>query len=184
MAAQFPEHTSETISKDTKELFQVVEKQYGFIPNLYRSMATSDVLPKSYAYLNDMFNKSAFDATGYLVVTMTASRINGCTYCMAAHTVASEWFEVDKSVIEDLRNGAALSDPKLEALRVFTLKMIDSAGAVRNHELEAFLSAGWTPTHALDVVVGLALKTLSNFSNNLSNPSLDQQFAKGIWEEA
>ncbi|MER6593752.1 carboxymuconolactone decarboxylase family protein, partial [Micromonospora purpureochromogenes] len=77
-----------------------------------------------------------------------------------------------------------LADPTLEALRRFTLAVLDHCGAVPQGELDAFLAAGWRPRHALDVVLGVGTYTISTFANRLTGAPLDSALAGYAWEPA
>jgi alkylhydroperoxidase family enzyme len=45
-----------------------------------------------------------------------------------------------------------------------------------------FLNAGFTPQQALEVVLGIGLKTLSNYTNHLADTPLDEAFAGRAWQ--
>ena len=68
-----------------------------------------------------LFDKTNLSETERQIVLMTNNRLNGCTYCMAAHTSISKMAKVPADVIESLRNGTAIAEPKLEALCVFAV---------------------------------------------------------------
>ena len=51
-------------------------------------------------------------------------------------------------------------------------------------EVAAFLSVGYTRAQILEVIVGIAFKTLSNFTNHLADTPIDKQFASFEWEPA
>ncbi|BCJ59097.1 carboxymuconolactone decarboxylase family protein [Micromonospora endophytica] len=68
--------------------------------------------------------------------------------------------------------GTPLPDERLEALRLFTLAVLDHRGAVPDEELSAFLAAGFQPRHALDVVLGVGTYTISTFANRLTRAPL------------
>ncbi len=48
----------------------------------------------------------------------------------------------------------------------------------------AFLGAGYNRAQILEVIVGIAFKTLSNFTNHLADTPIDKQFAPFAWEPA
>lgn len=83
--------------------------------------------------------------------------------------------------IEALRTGESLADAKLEALRQFTLALVKKYGQISEEEQGAFLAAGYEPKHALEVLVGIAQKTLSNFVNHLAQTPLDDFAKKYAW---
>ena len=74
-----------------------------------------------------------------------------------------------------LRDGGALADPRLEALRQFTVRVLETRGRVPEAEVATFLEAGFTRTHALEVVLGIAVKVMSNYTNSLAGTPLDEE---------
>ncbi|NET11329.1 MAG: carboxymuconolactone decarboxylase family protein [Symploca sp. SIO2B6] len=114
---------------------------------------------------------------------MTNNRLNGCTYCMAAHTAVSKKFRVDDDVIAALRSGSPINDPKLEALRTFAIIIHETHGRPTEEQIEAFLAAGYTKRTILEVIVGTSLKVLSNYTTPIVKPELDKVFASMAWSE-
>lgn len=51
----------------------------------------------------------------------------------------------------------------------------------RNH-VEAFLAAGFTEKQILDVVLAIAVKTISNYTNHLFGTPLDAAFRPREWK--
>jgi hypothetical protein len=47
--------------------------------------------------------------------------------------------------------------------------------------LDRFLEAGFLPANVFDVLVGVAIKTISNYSNHLANTPLDKAFESARW---
>ena len=84
--------------------------------------------------------------------------------------------ELSEDVIRAAGSGTPIDDKKLEALRLFTHKMVDQRGVLNEGELDAFLAAGYTPENALEVVLGIAMKTLSNYANHLMDTPIDAPF--------
>lgn len=103
---------------------------------------------------------------------------------MPAHTVIAQGAGVPADVIEALRNRQPLPDERLEALRTFTLKLVRNRGRVSESDLEAFHAAGFTPRHLLEVILGIAQKTMSNYINAIAETPLDAPFASHAWQPA
>ena len=76
-----------------------------------------------------------------------------------------------------LKEGCPLSETRLEALRRFTESPIEKRDHVAGPEVQAFLDAGFSRQEVLEVILGLALKTLSSSTNNLAGTPLDEAFA-------
>lgn len=51
-------------------------------------------------------------------------------------------------------------------------------------EIEAFLDAGYSRGQVLEVVLGVGVKTLSNYTNHLAGTPLDNAFEKAAWAKA
>ena len=48
-------------------------------------------------------------------------------------------------------------------------------GAVSDAQLQAFLDAGYTQQQSIEVVLGVALATLSNYTNNLAQTEINPE---------
>ena len=84
----------------------------------------------------------------------TASRIHSCNYCMAAHSFISTSSGVPADVVKALRNNTPIADAKLEALRQFTIVMVNSRGWPDANEVQAVIAAGYSQQTVLEVVLG------------------------------
>lgn len=177
----FTVHTQETAPQGSKEILQGVEQAYGFVPNLMATLAESPAAVEAYATLAGIFDKSEFTSTERQVVLMTNNRLNGCTYCMAAHSAISKMQGVPADVISTLRAGTAFTDTKLEALRTFTSKVVENRGLVSEADTETFIAAGYSKGNILEVILGTSLKTISNYTNHIANTPVDGVFQAETW---
>ena len=84
-------------------------------------------------------------------------------------------------VAASIRDGKPLDDPKLAALRDFTSEVVATRGRPAAEELDRFLSVGYTETQVLEIVLAVAIKTISNFTNHLLETPLDDVFAGRSW---
>lgn len=177
-------HDESTAPEAARESLKLAKGRYGFLPNLLAVMSESPALLKGYLALGELFDKTAFSNTERQVVLLAASRENGCHYCVAAHSTVAEMAKVPSTVIEALREGHPIADTKLEALRIFVVKVVNSRGWPTEGEIQAFLRAGYTHRHIFDVVLGVGYKTLSNYANHIADTPLDQPFQAKEWKKA
>jgi hypothetical protein len=61
-----------------------------------------------------------------------------------------------------------LAEPQLEALRLFTLEVLATTGAVTDAAMRDFLVAGYTARNALEVVLSLGTYTISTLANRMT----------------
>jgi len=177
----FDVHTKETAQTKSAELLATAEKSYGFIPNLLGIFAESPATLKAYQIIGRIFDESSFSPTERQLVILTASRLNECYYCVAAHSTVAEMQKVPADVIEAIRNDQPIADSKLQALRTFTTAVIEKRGWVTGDDTEAFLAAGYTKEQILEVILGISFKTLSNYVSHIAEPPLDDAFAPKAW---
>ncbi|WP_144157146.1 carboxymuconolactone decarboxylase family protein [Paraburkholderia sp. BCC1885] len=179
----FTTYTAENAPEASKAALEDVKKNFGFIPNLSGNMAESPELLAAYGALWDLFAKTTFSATEQQLVYLTVSFENECRYCMAGHTTLSKMFKIDEAVINAVRAGQAIPDAKLEALHSFTTKIVRNRGWVSDQDTDAFLAAGYTRRNALEVVLGVATKTISNYTNHIAHTQNDGFMAGNEWKK-
>jgi alkylhydroperoxidase family enzyme len=59
---------------------------------------------------------------------------------------------------------------------------VEQRGWVEPDQMNDFLDAGYSSQQALEVVLGIGLKTLSNYTNHLADTPLDEAFAGRAWQ--
>ena len=160
----------------------IQEKMGGMLPNLYRQMAGAPAVLEAYLDLSDLLGKSSFSPAEQQLILLTASARNGCVYCVAAHSSGARMAKLDKSAIEAVRDGAEIEDGKLQALRAYVEEVMETRGKVTDAGMQAFQDAGYTQTQAMEAMIGISMKALSNnFSRMFSTP-LDGFLEKMKWD--
>jgi AhpD family alkylhydroperoxidase len=178
----FTLHTVATAPAASQPLLTGATQAYGFLPNLLAGMAESSALLEGYMTLAGIFNKTALSETERQIILMTSNRLNGCTYCMAAHTTLSQGAKVPADVITALREGTPIADARLEALRRFAVRIVESRGWPTEHDIDALLAAGYARQTVFDVILGTSLKVMSNYTNHVVRTPLDAPFRANAWE--
>jgi AhpD family alkylhydroperoxidase len=181
MTIAFQSYTADTAPEASKPLLAGVKAQFGFIPNLQSIMAESPELLAAHNALWAEFARTTLTRHEQQVVFMTAIYENNCHYCMAGHTTMARMQKLGEDVIQALRDGGTIADPKLEALHRFTTLVVRDRGFVSDEEVQAFLDAGYTRRNVLEVVLGVSIKIQSNYVNHLVGTPLDPFMAGNEW---
>jgi uncharacterized peroxidase-related enzyme len=178
--------TQQNAEPKARAILERAKAQVGFIPNMYAVMANSPGLLETYMDGYDRFRKdSGLTPAEQEVVFLTISRTNGCDYCVAAHSlIADQMSKVPPAVTEAIRNGRAIADPKLAALSAFTDVLLTKRGLPSEADVAAFLAAGYGERQILELILAIAVKTLSNYSNHLFHTTLDQPFLAREWKKS
>ncbi len=171
------------ISEKSNQILETTQKALGFIPNMYLGMAANTSTIDSYAYAYESFRKnSGFTPVEQEVIFLSVSYYNNCEYCLAAHSfVGDVMTKVPFEVTNAIRDGKEILDKKLNALYKFTTVMTEKRGWPSQDDLEEFLGVGYSEEHILGVITGIAVKTISNYSNHLTQPTLDKVFEERKW---
>ena len=69
-----------------------------------------------------------------------------------------------------------MKDARLEALRSFTQSIVENKGWVDEAHIDSFLNAGFTKAQVFEVVLGIGLKTITNYSNHLAGAEPNEAF--------
>ena len=180
----FSIHTPETAPQAARPILDGAKRKFGFVPNLLGALAEAPAALEAYVTLSDVLARSSFTATEREIVLIAVSARNGCDYCVAAHSTIAGLQKVPDDVIAALRDGRPIADSRLEALRRFAETLVETRGWASDEDVQAFLAAGFTREHVLEVVLGLAFKTISNYANHLIGTPLDDAFAPREWRAA
>ena len=180
---KFPLLNETNAPKESLPALETTKKNFGLIPNVEKVMALSPQLLSGYAHMWDLFETTTLTPIERQVVYLTANFENECNYCVPWHTILAKKVRVSASDIEALRSGAALGNRRLEALRAFTRTLIANRGKASEAELQAFFDAGYSDAQALEVILGLAIKLISNYTNSIAGTPLDPEAEQFRWQK-
>lgn len=168
---QFTVHTLDTAPAASKPLLEQTLGAWGFIPNLHAALAESPVALGAYnALFSAITDQSSLDAREQQVAFQAVNVLHGCEYCTAGHTFLSRAAKLPEEAIAALRDGKPIEGhPRYEALRQFTEAVVRERGSAGDDAVYRFLAAGFTRAQVLEVVVIVACKTISNYTNHLTH---------------
>lgn len=181
---EFTLHDSDSAPAEARSRLEAAQSKMGFIPNLFAKMAEAPAALEAYQELDAIFAKTSLSPVEREVVLLATSVYNRCHFCVAAHSGRAKNAGIAEADLEALRAGSALPDPKLNALAEFTRDVVDQRGWVDDATVERFLEAGFERRHVLEVLIGVSIKTLSNYTNHITGTPLNEQLKPLAWEEA
>ncbi len=176
--SRLPINTVASAPEEAKVRIEAVEKANGFVPNLIGVLANAPTALEMYQEVGKINARTSLSPAEIEVIQITAAKINECAFCVAGHTkiaTLKKLFETDVlNAIRDVKDFAS-QDEKLNALARYTVAIIDNKGAISDAQLNAFFAAGYTEQQAVEVVLGVALATLCNYTNNLAQTPINEQ---------
>ncbi|MEC3979410.1 carboxymuconolactone decarboxylase family protein [Amycolatopsis sp. H20-H5] len=180
----FPDHTFESAPPAAVPALRATASPGGRVIIAVARLATSPQLLNGFLKLSKLFESTTLEPMAREVVVMTVATRNACHICVAMHTAKLTSLAASPELVAALRDGKPLPDERLEAVRLFTLEVLATAGDVGDTEVRAFLDHGYTVQNALEVVLGIGTYTMSTLANRLTRAPLDEALEPFAWHAA
>ncbi|MBF8161931.1 carboxymuconolactone decarboxylase family protein [Ectopseudomonas hydrolytica] len=144
-----------------------IQKGLGFIPNAFKTLAHSPAALNGYLGLAQALGKSSLSASEREVIALATSEVNGCDYCLAAHTFFGAKAGLSDEAIGQARSGS------LSAVAALARQITASRGQLNDDQIAAAREAGLTDSTIVEVVAQVTLLTLTNYLNNIATTDID-----------
>jgi uncharacterized peroxidase-related enzyme len=157
----------------SQSLLDAVQKQLGSVPNLFRLVANSPAALEGYLGLNGALGKGKLDPATRERIALAVAQINGCSYCLAAHTyLGKNLARLSDVEITANRNGGS-TDAKADAAVRFATEVVKERGRVTSDAVDAVTAAGYSDAEIVEIVAHVALNTLTNYVNEVFGTEID-----------
>ncbi len=154
-------------------LLQAVKKQLGVVPNMFRLIGTSPAALEAYLGLNGALAKGALEAPTRERIALAVAEVNGCDYCLSAHSyLGKNLAKLSDVEIAANRNGGS-GDAKADAAVGFAVKLVKARGHVTDADIKAVKDAGYNDAQLIEIVLHVALNTLTNYVNEVAKTEID-----------
>jgi uncharacterized peroxidase-related enzyme len=175
-------HTLGSAPEAARPFLENALNNAGFIPNLLAVLAHAPAALETYVTVSGVNAKTSLSLAEREVVQLVAATEHGCDFCVAGHTaVALNKAKLSPDTVSALRERSTLPEQRLQALAAFANAVIATRGNVSDQQLEAFQAAGYGHQQALEVILGISLATLCNFTNVFARTPLNPELAKYRW---
>lgn len=169
--------TREEVSTNNQQIFDNLNKQLGFVPNLYATMAHSTTGLER--YLAFQGGKTSLNNKEKEAVNLVVSEVNECKYCQSAHTVIGKMNGFSEEEVRGLRAGNS-DNEKLNALVSLAKELTENKGKASNEALKAFYDNGYTKENVVDVILQISDKIAMNYLHNLTQIEIDFPLAEEL----
>ncbi|MBK1705513.1 carboxymuconolactone decarboxylase family protein [Halochromatium glycolicum] len=149
------------------------ERRFGRLPKSMRTLEAAPASLKGYLALGALLEKTSLSCEEQQVVLLSVSRENRCAVCMGAHGLLADMMDLPTEVTEALRAGSCVPDQRLESLRQFVAAVAKAQGRIDEAEIAALEEAGYERQQVLEVILGVGMKTLAHYSDQI--PGTDGQ---------
>ena len=169
----------ETAASSLQPLFHFVSRRFGFVPVLYRVLSIS---PHSLNGLMEMqvALSRALDVRTRERIAIAVSEVNGCDYCVCAHSYVAHYFA--KLVPQEIalnRVGRSLNRDAESAI-TFARKVSVSWGKVNTEDLNDIRAAGYSDAQIVEIIALCAQVFLTNLLANIFDIQSDFPEFSGV----
>ena len=155
-----------------KPLLDAVGKKLGLVPNMTRAMANSPAVLKAYLEFSGALAGASLNAKTRELVALTVGEVNGCGYCVAAHTAIGGMLGLGGETLVAGRQ-AQSADPKTAAVLRFARALVLQRGLASDADLREARAAGVTDGEIAETVATVALNVFTNWFNHVAETPID-----------
>jgi uncharacterized peroxidase-related enzyme len=161
-----------TAAPATAKTLDNIKRNLGGLPNLVRTYAVS--APVLNGWLGLASSLAGGQVNGRLgeLVDIAVSEVNGCTYCVNAHSTLGAGAGASAEDIALARAGRA-KDAREAAVIAFALAANRDVGRVSEAEVAAARAAGLDDAALLEIAARAALNRLNNTINHVAGTEVD-----------
>ena len=163
-----------TAPEAAKPMLEKVQKSLGFIPNLIAIFANNPIVLEGYVALGGVFEKSSFSPRERQIILLAASVENHCNYCATTHSAIAKALLTPPEVIAAIHGNTRVPYAKLDALVALVRELVHERGYAKAKTIQTFLDAGYGKEQVMEILLGIALKTISNYLDHISPTPLDR----------
>lgn len=157
---------------ESRPVLDAVNQQLGSVPNLFRLLGTSPAALKAYTSANAALTK-ALDVKTRERIALAVAQVNGCGYCLAAHTyLATNLAKLSPEEVARNRAGGS-TDARADAAVRFAAKVASERGKVSDADLAAVRNAGFSDAQVVEIVALVAENVFTNFLNEVAQTDVD-----------
>jgi AhpD family alkylhydroperoxidase len=177
----FPVHTIESAPESSKASLNMLQQNFGMIPNIAGAMSTSPVLIASLVGLFQKVHGGSFSELEIQILLLTNAVTNRCAWAVAFHTALALKEGVDQADVTAIREGRAPQSSPSAALSTLTRSLIEKRGMLNEEDVSRFLHAGFGTDRLLEVIAVVAASTITNYTGNVTRPPVEAAFEAYAW---
>lgn len=164
----------------SKPLLDAVNKQLGVVPNLMKLVGNSPAALEGYLSLSGALGKGKIGAQTGERIALAIAEVNSCDYCLSAHSyLAANVAKLSTDEINANREGGS-SDAKADAAVRFAVSVARERGHVSDAAVAAVKAAGFDDAEIIELVLHVALNTLTNYVNSVAKTDIDFPVVKAF----
>ncbi len=172
---EFTKHNIETTTGAVNDLLKGINKNFGFVPNLFTYMAEAPTTIEAYLSLMNLIGKTSFTPAQQQIALLSASTENECDFCIVAHRAIGKMKGANAQTLSAISKNEEVANESDRALSKFTRAVVKKRGNVNESDINEFLNAGFSKQQIFEIILIVTVKTLSNYTNHITKPEINNE---------
>ncbi|TKG92913.1 carboxymuconolactone decarboxylase family protein [Puteibacter caeruleilacunae] len=173
----------EQVDDKAKAIFDNLEKMLGMIPNLYATMGYSSDVLAGYLQYSSSLGSSSFNKKEIELIKLAVSEVNGCNYCVAAHTVLAKMNGFSEEETIGIRLGQ-IQDSRYYVIVKTAQEIARERGKLSDITYEQFYALGFDTKALVDLIAVVNAVSFTNFLHRATDVPIDFPAAPQINRDA
>lgn len=161
-----------TADSGVQATLAAVKAKIGMVPNLFKTFARTSAVLNGFLAFSDALGQGELSAKQREIIALAVAQVNGCEYCLAAHSLMGKGAGLSPDALIAARNGQA-ADATDHAIAAFARRAAEARGHVSDADLATARLAGLSDSLLVEVIAQVALNVLTNFTNNVAHTDVD-----------
>lgn len=154
------------------EQLSAIRAKLGKVPNALATLAQAPAALNAYLAVNQAIAAGTLSAKERERIALAVAEVNGCEYCLSAHSYSGKFAGLPEDEILAARQGRS-ADPRAAAIVQLAQAIVAERGRVATAELDKARAAGLSDGEVLEVLANVVANILTNYTNNLSSTEID-----------
>ena len=140
-------------------------------PNLSRTFANSPAVLETYLGFGAL-DGGALSPALREQIALTVGQINGCDYCLAAHSAIGKMVGLSQEQILRSRE-ASSEDSREEAALRFAKEIVEKRGWVSDEDLARVRQKGYSDGEIAEIIANVVKNIFTNYFNHVAETKVD-----------
>ena len=171
--------TRNQVDAKAQGIFDNLQKQLGTVPNLYAAIGYSGDALANFLAFSGQAGGDSFTQKEKEAIDLAVSEVNGCTYCLAAHTALGKMAGYSEEETIALR-ALTIEDPRLRAITQLAAGIAQNKGKVTDELIQAFFNQGFAEKDLINLLSAVTAITFTNYAHGLTKVAVDFPQAKAL----
>ncbi len=167
------------VDAKSQVIFDQLKSQLGMVPNLYATIGYSSETLEAFLNFSGQAGKSSFNGKEIEAIKLAVSEVNGCEYCLSAHTALAKMQGFSEEETHELR-ATTIADSRLKAITTLARDIAQNRARVNKGNLENFYAQGFEEKGLIDLIGVVNAITFTNYAHILTQVPVDFPVAKPL----